>query len=584
MGCGASRLDAPDAPPTGSLPLELRSMEYEPEEVLGEGAFGQVYLVEHRPTDNKYAAKRLKKAQVNATVLETEVSILKTCRHANITFLREVLLPAADESDIYLIMELARGGSLHDRIEEEGALPVAYAASVTIQIASALDYLHGHDIVHRDMKPENVLLLERHNRSLVKLCDFGLSKMMAKPAVAGVTLPHAASRAELMKSRVGSHYYASPELLQELPYDASVDLWGLGHIVFMSLTGTHPFDGSMDVWGDVCNAPKGLTFTHVSWDEAPDARRLCETLLCAQPRSRPTPSAVLHHTWLVAAPRRDRRIDLSLRYLGRVASMRDVCLRCLGNVLPPQYATGLQQAFDTLDSDVKGYLNPNDVRRALKPKRERTRGSQSRESTTVDEADESAPETSVRSPPAASGGVEAPDVRKLLRRLLQSALDQTGVGQKHKERRAGRNSLREAHGARRVGVVSFSMFTEAALEDDKGLCRRLWNAAFAMLDHDKDGVVSAADLQACLRTLGVVTDDTHRAGFLSEGTVWTPEALQAMLTDTASGRCNSTDLLRLVLKGEDAAAVAATKTARRSPSCTQAVAGSSPTAKHAFRA
>ena len=171
MGCGSSAVAAPtesDGAPTFAYG-PLRTFDYEPDSVLGEGAFGQVVLVQHNPTSNEYAAKRLKKEQVNEAWLQTEVSILKKCRHPNITFLREVLFSTTCDH-VFLIMELARGGSLHDRIEAEKGLPEAYTASILFQIASALDYLHSLAIVHRDMKPENVLLLDEFSsRSLVKL-------------------------------------------------------------------------------------------------------------------------------------------------------------------------------------------------------------------------------------------------------------------------------------------------------------------------------------------------------------------------------------------------------------------------------
>ena len=251
-----------------------------------------------------------KDRQVNPAWLETEVAILKTCRHPNIVFLREVLGAIGDER-FFLVMELARGGSLLARIEAENGLPESYAASVTIQIASALAYLHAQGIVHRDMKPENCLLLEMSSRSLVKLCDvsiapaarslpphapparrrmprslnaqprvgecprserprrpcecicvgvvrtlvqFGLSKMLETPSPDGAltatptSAPDAGpGRAAVMQSRVGSHFYASPELLRDEPYDASIDLWGLGHILFMCVTGIHAFENSVDM-------------------------------------------------------------------------------------------------------------------------------------------------------------------------------------------------------------------------------------------------------------------------------------------------------------------------------------------------
>ena len=361
----------------------------------------------------------------------------------------------------------------------------------------------------------------------------------------------------MMKSRVGSHFYASPELLKDEPYDASIDLWGLGHVLYYSLTASHAFDNSLDVYGDVCRAR--VDYGHAAWADAPDARALCETLLCATPAERPTPRALLSHRWLLGATRADRRVALSLHYLGRLTSMREVCLRCLVEVLPAEHAAELRRVFDSLDSDTKGYLNAADVRRALKPPKRQLssvsedtsrHGGGARGSSSSDEsADGDEPKRAAGSVPPPPGGssVDIP-VAPLLRRLLQSALQQTGVGRKHRARRAGRDSVRAAHGARRVGVVSFHMFAEAALECDAALCRRHWNAAFARLDADRDGVVAPADVKACVAALG---------GALSD------EAVEAMCVEAASGRANATDLLRLVLKGEDDA-VAAVKARRES--------------------
>lgn len=550
MGCGSSK----PAPEPLTDTQALRGLGYEAEEILGEGAFGEVLLVEEKVDQGwglEYACKKLKKERVNEAWLDTEVGILKACRHPNIVFLREVLV-ATEHNQVFLVLELARGGSLLDKIEEEKGLSQQYAASVLIQLSSALDYLHSREIVHRDMKPENVLLLDRSARSLVKLCDFGLSKMQGGVEVASApaAAPVAKKTKALMETRVGSHYYASPELLLEQPYDASIDMWGLGHILFTSLTAIHPFDDSMDQFGDVTTA--NVEYSHKCWAEAPEAQRLCEALLCATPSKRLTPRAVLSHSWL-AAIEHDRRINLSLRYLGRVGSMRGVCLRCLETVLPEDYRAELRREFDALDSDAKGYLNGQDVRRALKRQKEgdpssrRERSSwaaSSEEETTPRHSDAVAPEASVQS---AAGGspVLRPsmdqkaawqrqaaattiDVRGLLQALLQSALESSGVGKKKK---AHRQSGRAAQGARRVGVVSFSMFAEAALERNPALVRKLWDAAFAALDADADGTVGDADLAAFLHGLGIELDEEGRSGLLHD-----------------AKECNSKELLRLVLR------------------------------------
>ena len=541
MGACASKQEASRAPPPSDSLGALRSEGYQNEEKLGEGAFGEVILVEHVDTRRFYACKRLKKESVNEASLESEVEILKVCRHPNIVFLREVIA----RDSIFLVLELAGGGSLMEKIQEEKGLPHSYAASVIIQTASALDYLHGRGIVHRDMKPENVLLLSRDARPMCKLCDFGLSKVLTQGDAA-------AACEAVMKSRVGSHFYASPELLMHESYDASIDLWGLGHICFACLTGTAAFDDSIDLYGDVIGA-KADYQSHPAWVEAPKAVDLCKTLLCADPRARPKPDQVLEHPWLLAetGPGGDRRINLSLRYLGRVASLRDVCYRALETQLPPDVRSELEESFHALDSDAKGYLNASDVRRALKKRYEENteplRSSaaaghaRSRSSWASGEASDPISADAVEGPrpwiTSSGSAQQSVDVPIVLRRLLQNALAESGVGAKHKKRRGNRDSSRAAHGARRVGVVTFSMFLESSLETNPALTRRLWNQTFSLLDSDGDGVVGDTDLKACLSKLGLNV---------------AADAREALLSKVIG--CSSKDLLKTVLKVQNLSA------------------------------
>jgi Ca2+-binding EF-hand superfamily protein len=263
------------------------------------------------------------------------------------------------------------------------------------------------------------------------------------------------------------------------------------------------------------------------------ARDLCTRLLCASPEHRLMPAGVLQHTWLQAAVTSDRRINLSLRYIGRVATLRGVCMRCLESVLSESYREALRSEFDALDSDCKGYLNAADVRRALKSHSSRGRSTEEEHSwTRATSGRESEEEGTDPVNTAAAASRLNISVAELMQRLLRSALEGSGVGRKHKQRR-GRNSLRVAHGARRVGVVSFSMFAEAFLEGNRPLMRKMWTEAFGIIDGDGDGVIGDADLLNCLQLLDVEVSEEQRENMLAEG-----------------NSCTSKDLLRLVLKPE----------------------------------
>ena len=341
---------------------------------------------------------------------------------------------------------------------------------------------------------------------------------------------------------------ASPELLRDEGYGPAIDLWGLGHIMYASLTGRCPFDESMDMYGDVTSAK--VVYSHATFVSSPRAQALCMTLLCADPKARPSPKAVLSHAWVAASIAQDKLVNLSLRYLGYFASLRGVCLRVLESLMPTEYREELELQFNALDSDAKGYLNATDVRRALK-RRER-RGKDARRSSedrrsggrsswaSAETSEEDQPSSIAHSASAKSSLAETErpaaqlvDVSALLRRLLANALQGAGVGQKHAKARGNRESLRAAHGARRVGVVSYSMFAEAALEGNPALVRKLWEEGFRRMDADEDGVIGDTDLAACLSGLGVEMTADARHGLLQD-----------------AGGATSKVLLRAVLKAQ----------------------------------
>jgi calcium-dependent protein kinase len=134
---------------------------------------------------------------------------------------------------LYIVMEYLRGGDLFSflekrkfRVREEIAKHIAH------QVATALYYLHSFGIVHRDMKPENILMVTTDEMSSVKIVDFGLSKTFGP--------------GENCKEPFGTLCYVAPEILLQKPYDKSVDLWSLGVIIHLMLSGTLPFDSDDD--------------------------------------------------------------------------------------------------------------------------------------------------------------------------------------------------------------------------------------------------------------------------------------------------------------------------------------------------
>lgn len=128
-------------------------------------------------------------------------------------------------------MELCKGGELFDFLIQSGSFTEELAATYCRQMLSALSYLHAHNIAHRDLKPENFLIVDDFDNTHIKLIDFGFAKNM--------------SVNNGMNTRAGTAYYISPEVLTGI-YTEKCDVWSIGVILYMMLSGYPPFDGQDD--------------------------------------------------------------------------------------------------------------------------------------------------------------------------------------------------------------------------------------------------------------------------------------------------------------------------------------------------
>lgn len=153
--------------------------------------------------------------------MSRECDIQKDLKHPNII---RMLKSFETENEIVYVTEFAQL-DLHTLLAQEGSLGEPKAQKLTFDLVSALYYLHSHRILHRDLKPQNILL---DNQSNAKLCDFGLARNMTMST-------------HVLTSIKGTPLYMSPELLEGKPYDHLADLWSLGCIIYESLAGEPPF-------------------------------------------------------------------------------------------------------------------------------------------------------------------------------------------------------------------------------------------------------------------------------------------------------------------------------------------------------
>ncbi len=202
---------------------------YDMKKPLGKGKFGLVRLAIHKQTGANVAIKIVKKAKLTAEELDLakrEVEILKLCQHPSIIR----LLDTFENPDyIYIVMERLQGGDLYEYLNKRDfKVSETRARTIVHSMATALYYLHSYGIVHRDIKLDNVLMVDETDESELKLVDFGLSKMIG---------PN-----ELCKEPFGTFGYAAPEVLQGKSYDKSVDIWSLGVVLYILLVGHAPFE------------------------------------------------------------------------------------------------------------------------------------------------------------------------------------------------------------------------------------------------------------------------------------------------------------------------------------------------------
>ncbi|XP_041927431.1 serine/threonine-protein kinase D1 isoform X1 [Alosa sapidissima] len=267
-----------------------------PDEVLGSGQFGIVYGGKHRKTGRDVAIKIIDKSRFptkQESQLRNEVAILQNLHHPGVVNL-ECMFETPER--VFVVMEKLHGDMLEMILSsEKGKLPERITKFLVTQILVALRHLHFKNIVHCDLKPENVLLASADSFPQVKLCDFGFARIIGEKS--------------FRRSVVGTPAYLAPEVLRNKGYNRSLDMWSVGVIIYVSLSGTFPFNEDEDINDQIQNA--AFMYPSHPWKKvSQEAIDLINNLLQVKMRKRYSVDKSLSHPWL-----QDYQMWLDLRGL-----------------------------------------------------------------------------------------------------------------------------------------------------------------------------------------------------------------------------------------------------------------------------
>ncbi|CDK28817.1 unnamed protein product [Kuraishia capsulata CBS 1993] len=281
--------------------------DWEFTKTIGAGSMGKVKLARHRVTNELCAVKVVPRAsklwqrqqkdapptsdplEMNKRRKELEKEIARDKRtiregalgrlmyHPYICRLYE-MIPMTNH--YYMLFEYVSGGQMLDYIVSHGSLKERHARKFSRGIASALDYCHSNNIVHRDLKIENIMI---NKNGEIKLIDFGLSNMF--------------DRLKLLKTYCGSLYFAAPELLSAHPYlGPEVDVWSFGVVLYVLVCGRVPFDDQ-----SVSALHEKIKRGHVEYPDhlSKECISILSKMLVVDPEKRATLRSIMAHPWMV---------------------------------------------------------------------------------------------------------------------------------------------------------------------------------------------------------------------------------------------------------------------------------------------
>ncbi|XP_068661465.1 CDPK-related kinase 1-like [Aristolochia californica] len=335
--------------------------KYELGEEVGRGHFGYTSSAKAKKGELKgqeVAVKVIPKSKMTTAIaiedVRREVKILRALTgHKNLVQFYDAY---EDDDNVYMVMELCKGGELLDRILSRGGKYLEEDAKVVmVQILSVVAYCHLQGVVHRDLKPENFLFNTTDVKSPLKVIDFGLSDYV-KPD-------------DRLNDIVGSAYYVAPEVLHRA-YGTEADMWSIGVIAYILLCGSRPFWARTEsgIFRAVLKADP--SFEEAPWPSlSTEAKDFVRRLLNKDYRKRMTAAQALSHPWLHDSQGVKVPLDILVYKLARAyicsSSLRRTGLGALAKTLTIPQLFYLREQFALLGPNKNGYISMQNFKTAL---------------------------------------------------------------------------------------------------------------------------------------------------------------------------------------------------------------------------
>lgn len=271
--------------------------KYDVKALIGKGDFSRVFRVEHRASKQPYALKIIEvDASYGPATFRAELSVLCRVNHPNIVSLVESF---EDSENVYIVMELATGGSLLDKMDVlQRPFAESEASAALKMVLSGVAYLHELGITHRALRPDTLLYSHPGANSKIVITDFGIASTRRQNG--------------FMHTVCGVLQYMAPEIAARRSYTCAVDLWAVGVIAFILLSATLPFDAKQDAQLLKFIIKGEFSMEDKVWREVSgEAKDFIRCLLQRDPARRMSASHALRHPWI--SGRTSKRLPLGSR-------------------------------------------------------------------------------------------------------------------------------------------------------------------------------------------------------------------------------------------------------------------------------